>query len=78
MSNVHYIELLLSDLCFEHDQLYVTFSRCDHTPDDQTKTELKLIVYNTYIQGRRKDHGDIHTNEIEGITTQNIVVIKIF
>ena len=70
--------LLLPDSCFAHGQLYVAFSRCGHPPDDTTKTGLKVVVYDTQIQGRRKDHGGIRTNETEGITTQNIVLNEIF
>jgi hypothetical protein len=70
--------LLLPDSCFAHGQLYVAFSRCGHPPDDTTKTGLKVVVYDTQIQGRRKDRGGIRTNETEGITTQNIVLNEIF
>ena len=70
--------LLLPDSCFAHGQLYVAFSRCGHPPDDEAKTGLKVVVYDTQIQGRRKDHGGIRTNETEGTTTQNIVLNEIF
>ena len=70
--------LLLPESCFAHGQLYVAFSRCGHPPDDRTKTGLKVVVYDTQIQGRRKDHGGIRTNETEGVTTQNIVLNEIF
>ena len=70
--------LLLPQSCFTHGQLYVAFSRCGHPPDDKTRTGLKVVVYDTQIQGRRKDEGGIRTNETEGTTTQNIVLTEIF
>ena len=70
--------LLLPDACFVHEQLYVTFSRCGHPPNDINKTGLKVVVYDTPIQGQRKSMGGIRTNQTEGITTQNIVLKEIF
>ena len=70
--------LYLPDVCFAHGQLYVAFSRCGHPPDDENRTGLKVIVYDTLIQGRNKDKGGIRTNHTEGITTQNIVLTEIF
>ena len=70
--------LLLPQSCFAHGQLYVAFSRCGHPPDDMTRTGLKVVVYDTQIQGRKKDQGGIRTNETEGTTTQNIVLTEIF
>ena len=69
--------LLLPDSCFAHGQLYVAFSRCGHPPNDTNKTGMKVVVYDTQIQGRRQDDGGIRTNETEGTTTQNIV-LKVF
>jgi hypothetical protein len=70
--------LLLPESCFAHGQLYVAFSRCGYPPNDTTKTGMKVVVYDTQIQGRRKDCGGIRTNETDGITTQNIVLNEIF
>ena len=70
--------LLLPESCFAHGQLYVAFSRCGHPPNDTTKTGMKVVVYDTQIQGRRKDCGGIRTNETYGITTQNIVLNELF
>ena len=70
--------LLLPDSCFAHGQLYVAFSRCGHPPNDTTNTGMKVVVYDTQIQGRRQDDGGIRTNETEGTTTQNIVLKEIF
>ena len=39
---------------------------------------MKVVVYDTQIQGRKKDDGGIRTNETEGTTTQNIVLKEIF
>ena len=39
---------------------------------------LKVVVYDTPIQGRQKINEGIRTNDTEGITTQNIVLKEIF
>jgi len=70
--------LLLPDSCFAHGQLYVAFSRCGYPPNDKDNTGLKVVVYDTPIQGRNKSAGGIRTNETEGTTTQNIVLKEIF
>ena len=70
--------LLLPESCFGHGQFYVSFSRCGYPPDDKTITGLKVVVYDTPIQGRKKSKGGIRKNETEGITTQNIVLKEIF
>ena len=70
--------LLLPEACFAHGQLYVAFSRCGHPPNDLNNTGLKVVVYDTPIQGRKKSMGGIRTNVTEGITTQNIVLKEIF
>ena len=70
--------LLLSDSCFAHGQLYVAFSRCGHPPNDKDHTGLKVVVYDTPIQGQKESDGGIRTNDAEGITTQNIVLKEIF
>ena len=70
--------LLLPESCFAHGQLYVAFSRCGYPPDDKNNTGLKVVVYDTPIQGRKKSDGGIRMNETEGITTQNIVLKEIF
>jgi len=70
--------LLLPEACFAHGQLYVAFSRCGYPPNDKCNTGLKVVVYDTPIQGRKKSAGGIRTNETEGTTTQNIVLKEIF
>ena len=70
--------LLLPESCFAHGQLYVAFSRCGYPPHDKGNTGLKVVVYDTPMQGRKKSLGGIRTNETEGITTQNIVLKEIF
>jgi len=70
--------LLLPEACFAHGQLYVVFSRCGYPPNDIKNTGLKVVVYDTPIQGRHKSNGGIRTNETKGITTQNIVLKEIF
>ena len=70
--------LLLPEACFAHGQLYVAFSRCGYPPNDIKNTGLKVVVYDTPIQGRHKSNGGIRTNETKGITTQNIVLKEIF
>ena len=70
--------LLLPDAVFAHGQLYVTFSRCGYPPNDVNNTGLKVVVYDTPIQGRQKSNGGVRTNETKGITTQNIVLKEIF
>ena len=70
--------LLLPESCFAHGQLYVAFSRCEYPPDDNMNTGLKVVVYDTPLQGRKKSDGGIRKNETEGITTQNIVLKEIF
>ena len=70
--------LLLPDSCFAHGQLYVAFSRCGHPPNDKDHTGLKVVVYDTPIQGQKESDGGIRTNDAEGITTQNIVLKEIF
>ena len=67
--------LLLPDSCFAHGQLYVAFSRCGYPPNDLDNTGLKVVVYDTPIQGRNKSAGGTRTNETEGTTTQNIYVV---
>ena len=56
----------------------MAFSRCGYPPDDKNNTGLKVVVYDTPLQGRKKSEGGIRTNETEGITTQNIVLKEIF
>ena len=56
----------------------MTFSRCGYPPNEINKTGLKVVVYDTPIQGERKSKGGVRTNETEGITTQNIVLKEIF
>ena len=70
--------LLLPDACFAHGQLYVAFSRCGYPPNDLKHTGMKVVVYDTPIQGRQKSNGGIRTNQTKGITTQNIVLKEIF
>ena len=70
--------LLLPESCFAHGQLYVAFSRCGYPPDEKNRTGLKVVVYDTPIQGRNKLMGGIRRNETEGVTTQNIVLKEIF
>ena len=70
--------LLLPDSCFSHGQLYVAFSRCGYPPNDRDHTGLKIVVYDTKIQGRKKSDGGVRTNDTEGTTTQNIVLKEIF
>ena len=70
--------LLLPESCFAHGQLYVAFSRCGYPTNVKKHTGLKVVVYDTPMQGRRKSEGGIRTNETEGITTQNIVLTEIF
>ena len=70
--------LLLPESCFAHGQLYVAFSRCGYPPNDEDNTGLKVVVYDTPMQGRRHSEGGIRKNSTEGITTQNIVFKKIF
>ena len=70
--------LLLPEACFAHGQLYVAFSRCGYPPNDVNNTGLKVVVYDTPIQGRQKSNGGVRTNETKGITTQNIVLKEIF
>ena len=70
--------LLLPDAVFAHGQLYVAFSRCGYPPNDNDNTGLKIVVYDTPLQGRNKSNGGIRANETEGITTQNIVLKEIF
>ena len=70
--------LLLPESCFAHGQLYVAFSRCGYTPNDKDHTGLKVVVYDTPIQGQKESDGGIRTNDAEGITTQNIVLKEIF
>ena len=70
-------EILLPESCFTHDQLYVTFSRYGYPPDDKNRSGLKVIVYDTPIQGRKKSDGGIRTNDTEGTTTNNIVLKNI-
>ena len=69
---------LLSKSCFTHEQLYVTFSRCGYPPNDIHNTGLKIVVYDTPIQGQRKSMGGVRTNDMKGITTQNIILKEIF
>ena len=70
--------LLLPESCFAHGQLYVAFSRCGFPPDDVTKTGLKVVVYDTLLQGRRQCDGGVRENTTPGTTTQNIVLNEIF
>ena len=71
--------LLLPDSVFAHGQLYVAFSRCGYPPNDKDHTGLKVVVQDTPIQGRSKTMGGVRTNiDVEGITTQNIVLKEIF
>ena len=70
--------LLLPESVFAHGQLYVAFSQCGYPPNDEKNTGLKIVVYDTTMQGRRKSDGGVRTNETEGITTQNIVLKEIF
>ena len=70
--------LLLPESCFAHGQLYVAWSRCGYPPDNKNKTGLKVVVYDTPIQGRKKTEGGIRENDTDGITTQNIVLKEIF
>ena len=70
--------LLLPESCFAHGQLYVAWSRCGYPPDEKNRTGLKVVVYDTTIQGRKKSDGGIRENDTEGITTQNIVLKEIF
>ena len=70
--------LLLPESCFAHGQLYVAFSRCGYPPNDKDRTGLKVVVYDTPIQGQRKSNGGVRTNATGGITTQNIVLKEIF
>ena len=58
--------------------LYVTFSRCVYSPNEMINTGLKIVVYDTPIQGKAKSMGGIRTSNTEGITTQNIVLKEIF
>jgi len=46
--------LLLPESCFAHGQLYVAFSRCGYPPDNDSRTGLKVVVYDTPMQGRNK------------------------
>ena len=64
--------LLLPQSCFAHGQLYVAFSRCGYPPNDTHNTGLKVVVYDTPLQGQRKSMGGVRTNDTKGITTQNI------
>ena len=70
--------LLLPMACFAHGQLYVAFSRCGYPPNDMENTGLKVVVYDTPIQGQRQSMGGVRTNDTEGITTQNIVLKEVF
>ena len=70
--------LLLPESCFAHGQLYVAFSRSGCPPNEKDHTGLKVVVYDTPIQGRSKTDGGIRPTETEGITTQNIVLREIF
>lgn len=57
----------------------MTFSRCGYPPDDNSDTGLKVIVYDTPIQGRKTSVGGIiRINETEDLTTQNIVLKEMF
>ena len=67
----------VTESCFTHGQLYVTFSRCGHPPNDDERTGLKVVVYDTPIQGRNKTNGGIRKNKTKGITIQNIVLTQL-
>ena len=70
--------LLLPESCFAHGQLYVAFSRCGYPPNEINNTGLKVVVYDTPLQGKQKCKGGIRTNKTKGITIQNIVLKEIF
>ena len=70
--------LLLPQSVFAHGQLYVAFSRCGYPPNDKNNTGLKIVVFDTPIQGKKKSEGGVRTNETEGITTQNIILKEMF
>ena len=70
--------LMLPEPCFAHGQLYVAYSRCGFPPDDKKKVGMKVVVYDTTLQGRKKEMGGIRNNKTEGITTLNVVMKEVF
>ena len=69
--------MVLPEPCFAHGQLYVVFSRCGFPPDDKKKTGMKVVIYDTPVQGRHKDMGGIRKTLTKGITTLNVVMKEI-
>ena len=54
------------------------FSPCEYTSDNNNNDDFKIIVHDTLMSGTKKFEMGIRINETEGITTQNIVLKKIF
>ena len=59
-------------------KLYVDFSRCGFPPDDKNMTGMKVVIYDTTLQGRKKTKGGVRTNLTKGITTLNVVMKEVF
>ena len=70
--------LYLPEPCFTHGQLYVAYSRCGYPPDDISKTGMKVVVNDTFAQGRSENAGGLRHTTTRGITTPNIVFREIF
>ena len=62
--------LLLSESCFAHGQLYVAFSKCGYSPDNKNRSGLKIVVYDTPIQGRKNP-----MEELERTTQKELQLI---
>ena len=45
---------------------------------DKKQFGMKMIVYDTTLQGRKKEMGGIRNNKTEGITTLNVVMKEVF
>ena len=69
--------MVLPEPCFAHGQLYVAFSRCGFPPDEKNRTGMKVVIYDTTLQGRNKKEGGIRTNFTKGITTLNVVMKEV-
>ena len=70
--------MVLPEPCFAHGQLYVAFSRCGLPPDDKNMTGMKVVIYDTTLQGKQESMGGIRTNSTKGSTTLNVVMKEIF
>ena len=72
------VGLYLPEPCFAHGQLYVALSRCGYPSNDMCRTGMKVVINDTFLQGRRKHLGGVRENTTNEITTPNIVLREIF